>query len=264
LRTGEPDLPFCLAWANESWTGIWHGQPNRVLIEQTYPGLRDHELHFCTLLEAFEDDRYLTIDGRPIFLIYRPHQLPGSREVTDLWRDLARRSGLKGLYLIGITQNEAWIPEDYGFDAMSLSNQTKLATVLPKHLGLRLWRKLLRRSRVSYLYKRVCQRPIHVYQYREALPYFVVTRELACTYHPCVIPNWDNTPRSGREGFVLHRSDPELFRIQVQSAVRRVKAQPWEHRLVFVKSWNEWAEGNHLEPDQRFGRAYLEVIRDAV
>src|SRR5678810_1331598 len=82
--------------------------------------------------------------------------------------------------------------------------------------------------------------------------------------YPCVIPNWDNTPRSGRRGLVLHGSTPELFREHLRGALSQITHKPAEHRLVFIKSWNEWAEGNHLEPDLRFGRRYLEVLREEV
>jgi hypothetical protein len=77
------------------------------------------------------------------------------------------------------------------------------------------------------------------------------------------VPNWDNTARSGQNGLVLHGSTPELFRILVNEAIGIVKEFPPEQQLVFVKSWNEWAEGNHLEPDLKYGKRYLEVIREA-
>jgi len=80
--------------------------------------------------------------------------------------------------------------------------------------------------------------------------------------HPCVIPNWDNTPRTGTAGLVLHESTPERFRVHLRAAVERVSAEPEDERLVFIKSWNEWAEGNHLEPDRRWGLEYLEVVRE--
>ena len=95
LQSGEPDFPFCLGWANETWTGIWHGSPGRVLIEQTYPGIEDYKRHFQVVLEAFEDPRYMTVDGKPIFMIYMPKKLPNPREFTDCWRELADKAGLK-------------------------------------------------------------------------------------------------------------------------------------------------------------------------
>jgi hypothetical protein len=122
LKSGEPNFPFCLAWANQTWTGIWHGCPDRVLIEQTYPGLADYTTHFYTLLEAFTDPRYITVEGKPLFLVYNPEELPDPKQFTDCWRDLAIKSGLKGLYLIGVARHEYWFPEPNGFDASIIIN----------------------------------------------------------------------------------------------------------------------------------------------
>src|SRR5262249_26617868 len=100
LKSGEPKFPFCLAWANESWTGIWYGAPNRILKAQTYRGPKDYEAHFYTLLRAFADSRYITVDSKPILIIFRPLNLPDPRHVTDFWRNLAHKEGLKGLHLV--------------------------------------------------------------------------------------------------------------------------------------------------------------------
>src|SRR3989304_6840857 len=89
LESGQPDFPFCLGWANDSWTGIWHGCADKVLMEQTYPGPGDEETHFYALLPAFSDKRYLTIDGKPLFLISKPYRLPEPNRFLDHWRELA-------------------------------------------------------------------------------------------------------------------------------------------------------------------------------
>ena len=117
LESGQPDFPFCLCWANQTWTGIWHGTPNRVLIEQTYPGEDDHRRHFEYLLRAFADKRYLRIDGMPVFIVYNPDELPDSLRVTELWRELATRAGLPGLFLMAEHSSPDWNPKAAGFDA---------------------------------------------------------------------------------------------------------------------------------------------------
>src|SRR4030066_949188 len=94
LESGKPDFPFCLCWANQTWTGIWHGAPNRILIEQTYPGMEDHRRHFEALLPAFCDKRYLKVAGKPLFAIYNPMELPATPRVLELWRGLAANAGL--------------------------------------------------------------------------------------------------------------------------------------------------------------------------
>jgi hypothetical protein len=238
-----------------------------VLKRQTYPGLKDHEAHFYVLLEAFADSRYLTVDRKPIFVIHRPRELPDSRKVTDFWRDLAVHAGLKGLYLVAAFQPwefAGWSPQDHGFDAIVVSGQSNILAQPPKTMLGHVRRSLLNYPRIAAFYRDNLRRPLRVYKYKDALPYFLLNGETPWEYFPCVVPNWDNTPRSGLDGLVLHGSTPELFRIQLRDALKRVATRSSDHRIVFVKSWNEWAEGNYLEPDQRFGKAYLQVIKEEV
>jgi lipopolysaccharide biosynthesis protein len=250
LRSGEPDFPFCLCWANESWTGIWHGAPDRILMEQTYPGPEDDKKHFYALVEAFADRRYLRIGDRPVFLVLNPAQLPDPIRTTNLWRELAVREGLKGLYLVGL-KNAPWVPEEHGFDAASTRGLGRLDSSEPRPF----W-KLKRALRHAGLPR--------IYSYRRKLPFLLRPEARRTDFYPTLIPNWDNTPRSGANGLVLHGSTPELFRAHLHATLEQVKHKSAEHRLIFIKSWNEWAEGNHLEPDLRFGRSYLEVIRGEV
>jgi lipopolysaccharide biosynthesis protein len=256
LSSKEPDFPFCLGWANETWSGIWHGNPDRVLIEQTYPGPEDYTAHFRAVVAAFSDPRYLKIEGKPLFHVQKPKKIPDPRQFTDLWRELAREVGFPGLYLVA-DADESWNPRQCGFDAA-------LNMHLPKSQSWEAWPGPLRRLRREW--NRLAGWPkIHRHeliweqflaQGRSVSPHI--------TRHVSVLPNWDNTPRSGVNGVVVLGSNPELFRQQVRKALAMVAGEPLERRLVFVKSWNEWAEGNHLEPDLRFGRGYLEVLRDEV
>ena len=265
LHTGQPDFDFCLAWANQSWTGTWHGAPEHLLQEQTYPGRHDHEAHFASLLPAFRDRRYFRVNGRPLFAIFQPTELPGPREVTALWRSMAEQAGLEGLYLVGMTDDPAWNPEDAGFDAAAVVTFSGAARAVRRSLTTKVTRRLgHRRGWKQVLRADFRARPL-VYDYEELDPALVFgAHEQRFTWFPTILPNWDNTPRSGTNGIVLHDSSPELFRGHVEDAVRRVAHRADDERIVFVKSWNEWAEGNHLEPDLRYGRGYLEVLREVV
>lgn len=259
LTSGEPDFPFCLCWANQTWTGIWHGAPNRVLIEQTYPGEDDHRRHFAALLPAFSDRRYLRVDGKPVFLVYSPEELPSAAGFAELWRKLAAQAGLPGLFLVGENRTGGhWSPAAAGFDA-------RVDVFLPPRRKVQQawvsWRQPLRKLKYAYADWR---RLPTIHRYGEVSSFLVGDAVAGVESYPCVIPNWDNTPRSGSNGMVLTGSTPELFGHQLRRAVQRVQPLPAQHRLVFVKSWNEWAEGNHLEPDLKFGRAYLKVLRDEV
>ena len=254
LKSGEPDFPFCLGWANESWTGIWHAAPDRMLIEQTYPGEGDYAAHFDAVLPAFEDPRYLRVEGKPLFYVYKPPAIPDLRQFVDLWRELAQQAGLSGLYLIGEGERP-WNPTDWGFDAAIYSG-------LPPRRGWEPWYHPLARLRWEWRKRRGIPT---IYSYGDLCESFI-REQLGDppedSRHPCLIPNWDNSPRSGRNGLLLRGSTPDLFRRQVRLALDLVADAPAERRLVFVKSWNEWAEGNHLEPDLRFGRGYLQVLRE--
>ena len=264
LKSGEPDFPFCLGWANDSWTGIWHGLSDRTLIEQTYPGPKDEEAHFYALLEAFHDKRYLTIDGKPLFLIYKPYMLPNPKSFIDHWRELAVKAGLPGIYFIGNARNIDWHYEDDGFDGMT-----------PHNPGFSVWHILYpdaerikgvygaRFQELKFNHPYIKYHPgpelisyedyikIGLHKFRQDMDEF-----------PCVIPNWDNTARSGRNGWVFVDSNPAHFQLHLREAIAVVANKPEEKRLVFIKSWNEWAEGNYLEPDMKFGKGYLEACRN--
>jgi lipopolysaccharide biosynthesis protein len=252
LASGRPDYPFCICWANQTWTGIWHGAPGRILIEQTYPGMDDHEAHFAQWLRAFRDRRYLRVDNRPLLLIYRPLEIPEIRAVTAFWRRLAGESGLEGLHLVGVSHDPDWIPQDCGFDASVTPH-----TPLHRTFNWAPWNRPVLKLRS--LVKKWRNRPT-VVNYADVYRDLLVTVPAGVENYPCLVPNWDNTPRSGWRGFVLHDSTPELFRGHVRQALEMTEGTPHEHRLLFVKSWNEWAEGNHLEPDLKFGNRYLEVL----
>lgn len=252
LQSGQPDFPFCLCWANESWSGIWHGAPDRILIEQTYPGHEDEISHFHFLLKAFADARYITVEGKPLFIIYKPYQLPEPKRTTDHWRKLAGHVGLKGLFLVGIA-NEPWDPKANGFDGSIVTNHGRVT----KHLGRqRLYLVRLKGKLLGY--------PGDIYDYAGAIKYLYMAECSKENIFPCMIPNWDNTPRSGRMGVVFHNSNPELFQKHAKMLIEQVQHKPLDKRIVFVKSWNEWAEGNHLEPDIRYGHDYLEALNNAL
>jgi hypothetical protein len=232
---------------------VWHGAPHRILIEQTYPGADDHRQHFDWLLRAFADDRYLRIDGKPLFLVYEPTQLPDTRRTTDLWREMAHRAGLGGLHLVGWRHyDSSWVPASDGFDACVG------ASLPPIWFG---WDRPV--AKISRYVRKRLGRPV-TYQYEDVATYLLGSADLPGLRFPCVVPNWDNSPRSGVNGLVLHDSSPEKFERQLDRAIERVLNRQPEFRLVFIKSWNEWAEGNHLEPDLRFGRGYLEAVRRVV
>lgn len=254
LASGQPDFGFCLGWANQTWTGVWHGAEDRVLIQQTYPGPDDDRAHFAAVLPAFQDKRYFRVHGKPLFYIFRPEQLPDPVGFCRRWRTWAQEAGLPGVYFVGEISDllgegpACGLPEDYGFDAGVYMRIPAL------------------RTRGNILRMRLKRRFIHqpeTYPYSPQ-PAIRPPRYQAPNVYPCVYSNWDNTPRSGRRGLVIRNACPALFKKHVGNAVEELLPKPHEERLLFVKSWNEWAEGNYLEPDARHGRAYLEAFADAL
>jgi hypothetical protein len=252
LSSGEPNFPFCLFWANETWSGVWHGEPQKILIEQTYPGVDDHQRHFENLLPAFQDPRYITVDGKPVFLIYRPMDIPDLRNTMDLWRRMAVSAGLSGLYLIANIYEPNWRPHDHGFDARITARMPALRPWITWHHPIK---RLVRNFRAWRGHPTV-------YQYEDVIKSLLRKAPADFDEYPVVIPNWDNTPRSGANGLVFQGSTPELFRTHLRDALDIAQKLPHGRQLVFIKSWNEWAEGNYLEPDRRFGSRYLEVVRE--
>jgi len=258
LESGEPDFPFCLGWANESWAGVWHGDPDRILMEQTYPGREDEERHFRLVEEAFRDPRYLKVDGRPIFYVYKPRRIPECRRFVEHWQNLAVKAGLDGIYFIGedvYIDKDPWDFRANGFDA-----------VVPNSPGVAFLRLAKKRFLPRYLVPRLIHKilghPVR-FKYQDFIEHNQVEPGHD-DFYPSVVPNWDNTPRVGRRGFVLTHPSRELFRRQLQYAVRQVQDRREDRRIVFLKSWNEWAEGNYLEPDLRHGKSYLEVCREVL
>jgi len=262
LASGEPGLSFCLAWANQSWTGIWHGAPHRMLKEQTYPGQEDVEAHFHAVAPALHDSRSFRVDGRPLFGIFRPTELPDAQRFIETWRRLADREGLPGIYFVGFTDDPAWRPADDGYDAAVLFGFSGGAQSIRRGTGAKVTKRLKRLSlNLGDSARTLLGHPL-VFDYEEVRPERIFGTSLRSDIHPCVVPNWDNTPRSGRNGRVLFGATPEAFRGQLEVAARLVSDRPHDSRLLFIKSWNEWAEGNYLEPDQRFGRGWLEAVAD--
>ncbi len=240
LASGSPDLPFCVAWANQTWSGIWHGAPDRILIEQTYPGPEDEERHFAYLLDAFRDGRYLRIDGRPVMFIYKPGELPEPARFVDRWQAMAQKAGLGGLYLIaGLGETVYPTHKEDGYDA---------GVYYQFPFGEDRWVRLRERLMARGLYRGPKR-----YPYLDAFP--EIPAGLKGPIFPCVYPNRDNTPRSGRGGVLATGATPGRFGAHVRRALEVARALPESEQVLVIKSWNEWAEGNYLEPDSETGHA---------
>ncbi|MFZ4263459.1 glycoside hydrolase family 99-like domain-containing protein [Sphingobacterium sp. HJSM2_6] len=262
LNSGKPDLPFCLAWANESWSGIWHGNPKTVLMEQVYPGEQDYIDHFNFLIPAFKDKRYFKVNEKPLFMVYKPQEIPDLALFVNTFRNLAKMHGLAGIHLVATNVELDWKAEEFGFDAITPAVHTKDSYLKSKNKWVDFTRRI-KTSRLSKYYVKFFKRPTRIYEYADAIQTFDEDSH-GNLYYPTVIPNWDNSPRSGLNGFVLHNSTPAHFKKALLNAKKCVENYDDENKIIFIKSWNEWAEGNHLEPDLKFGHQYLQVVKDVV
>jgi len=264
LASGKPDFPFMLCWANQTWKGVWFGAQNDgVLIEQLYPGKQDYINHFQALLPAFVDPRYITIDGMPVFQIYKPDDVPDLSLLTDTLRECALRAGLKGLYLMAGFTPRHWNPLQHDFDGMvgSEFNSRVYYKAIQKQNNF--WSNVINRgfAKESSLFSKFRRaKPIMV-EYEKAIPYLISEANHPYDYFPCAVNDWDNTPRAGINGTMLTNSNPDLWRIHFRQAMQKVRNYSTDRQIVFIKSWNEWAEGNCLEPDVKWGTAYLEVVQ---
>ena len=258
LAGQEPALPFCLAWANEPWSRTWLGK-GEVLLPQEYSPDDDVE-HARWLARAFVDDRYLRVDGRPVFLIYRPRDLPEPERVLELIRAESDRAGAGTPLLLGLN---GWAKgfdfRRLGFDG-TVDFQPQLGD-LPRYGDDRFRLDKLRRN----LRLGVRSGRLKIYDYDDAVARMGRRRgRLAFPVVPSVFVGWDNTPRRGENGVIVTGATPERFGAALGTAIDEVAGLPSDQRLVFVNAWNEWAEGNYLEPDLTWGHGFLEAVSGAV
>lgn len=258
VESGKPDFPFCLCWANHSWyKKLW--DPNnkgkdKLLAEQLYPGENDYIEHFNALLPAFKDKRYMKVNGKIFFIIYDAIKFEDVERFVRIWRDLAKKNGLSDFYFVATDQDsrnkETIISK--GIDAIYNSDQFNI------HHHLSTWKKVLLLLGRSWL-----KRPT-VFDYRDAAKYMMNDDCKSSNTIPCILPNWDHSPRSGANAIILKNAKPEYFKQLAKRAIQIVSEKPEEERIVIIKSWNEWGEGNYMEPDLEFGHGYINALREAI
>jgi lipopolysaccharide biosynthesis protein len=257
LRSGAPHLPFCLCWANESWSRRWLGDEKAILMKQEY-SFQDDIDHARALLPAFADPRHMHINGRPVFLIYRPKDLPEPRRTTDVFREEAVRVGLAEPYMIGV--NAHCFHDDcrpLGFDH-TLDFRPQLGALPDAFLERPSARVFARNVKKGILSGR-----LKVYGYEEAVR-LMSSRKRHHPMIPCLFVGWDNTPRRGRQAIIVTHSTPQAFEKHLRDAIPECAALDGSNQLLFVNAWNEWAEGNYLEPNQKFGLGYLEAVKRVI
>lgn len=257
IENGKPDFPICLGWANHSWYAkLWDNRvKDKLLIEQTYPGINDYKAHFYLALKAFKDKRYIKIDNKPLFFIYDPIAVP--IEFINIWNKLAKENGFKdGICFVGRLKNES----EY-----IIAKSKNISYLIIERMGDVSTKKKYIFRRIHQLKNILLGRPRNCYTYKEAYPHFlneqIDKKEDFC---PTIIPCWDHSPRSIGKGVILHNSSPALFRKHIKQVFNLLKNKSKGNQYVFLKSWNEWAEGNYMEPDLRWGKQYINVLKEEI
>lgn len=260
LSSGKPDFPFMLCWANENWTRAWDGGSRHILIAQNYSE-EDDRAHIRYLLDnVFNDSRYIKVDGKPVFLIYRSMLFPNMKETIRIWREEALLKGVE-LYLCRVETIDCY-GEKYlcdGFDAAvefqpfthQMNDFIKMKNPLQK-FAYNINRHIFNRSK-----KRKIDYSKYVdFACKSSLPDYKM--------YPGVTPMWDNTSRRKQKMFIMDKSTPEKYGEWLHSVMKKFVPYSKEENFIFVNAWNEWAEGNHLEPDLKWGFRYLEETRKAI
>lgn len=264
LETKKPDFPFCLCWANENWTKRWDGQEKHILMKQDYD-LEDDRKHIQYLLPYFKDSRYITVEGKPVFLMYRSELHPDIKRCTQVWQEEAIKAGLKGLYLIRMENFERNVhPELHGFDAgMEFAPDTTLK-------GTKALKKNIIKYRINKLLHslNIINRPEYengIYDYSALKDNMVARDKRDYQFFRCVCPSWDNSARRNTNAIIYKNSTPLLFKDWFKTMVDYTrKNMPQDQQFIFINAWNEWGEGCHLEPDEKWGYEYLEAVRAGI
>ncbi len=257
VNSGEPHFPFCLCWANHSWYAkTWNPDvPDKLLLEQKYPGVSDFEAHFYEMLPAFKDKRYIKVDDKLLFGIYEP----GFEEVSsfmDAWNRLAIKNGLNGFHFFALAKGKGRFKKEYIEKFDSIVYDCLLDAAL--------------KYNDNYLYSKIVSMGIrffnhpHITKYTDYVNYTIDFFKRNPSFIPCINPDFDHSPRIGARGVVLHGSSPEKWGRFVHEIKKILEDREHTSSLLFIKAWNEWAEGNYLEPDRRFGKGYLTELKKAL
>lgn len=262
LKNPKENLPFMMCWANENWTRSWDGKDKEVLMKQDYHDDDDanHMRFLCD--HYFKDPRYIRHNGKPVFLVYRPKLFKDIQKTIAKWREIAHEKGIGDLHL-GYMQSWGIVnpPKSMGFD-FAVEFQPNFPTIVAKKPNLF--------SRVIHKFNGILgfvARNEEVQDRRFDYSEFVklqMAKEFKEEVSPCLIPMWDNSARRKKGAFIFTNPSP----IAYKKWLKHIKLKyPWsknDEKFLFINAWNEWAEGNHLEPCMKWGKKYLELTKEVL
>lgn len=286
LRNKELELPFCLSWANEPWSRRWDGSEHKVLMPQEYGGKDEWEDHFKYLLPFFRDERYITSAGKPIFVIYKPDIIPCINEMIDYWQKLAIDNGLQGISFayqypdFHLEKNKddgrfdmaiefeplfSFARDRFGKSAMDKFKELLKLYSQNSNSFINRSKQIInglmdRNSSIKFAFRFTVN---DIRDYDLIVNKSTTNVPITDKAVPGVFTDWDNTPRRGKNATLFTGSTPEKFKEYLSIQIRRAK-EVYNKDMIFINAWNEWAEGAYLEPDKKYGYAYLQAVKDAL
>lgn len=260
IKLNKPDFPFMLGWANHSWYNKeWDPSikdlKQTLLVEQKYPGVEDYVAHFNEMLPVFKDKRYFRIHGKLAFYIYAINKIPDFNLFKETWNDLSRKNGLPEFFFISCCSYVSELNEANHALADAV-NLTLRGNVFGGLKSIKLYAK----EKIGGL----LGVPLSIVAYEKAIKKMTCEEYTVGRVFPTIIPNWDNSPRRGAGANIMKNSTPELFKQHCKDVFSFLKCKDDEDKIVFLKSWNEWAEGNYMEPDLEWGDKYIKALRQAL
>jgi lipopolysaccharide biosynthesis protein len=269
MQNTKEDLPFMMCWANENWTKTWDGADHHVLLHQEYSFEDDLE-HIQHLITYFKDDRYIKVNGKPVFVIYRPRLFQDIKQTIALWREEVKKAGFPDLY-IGFAQNNehSFLPKEKGFDfgIQFQPNFGTKQTPIPFGISKLKTHTIKFKRLLGYKVKKIfgfnydkCNHYFDYWAYAKTQ----IELDFRPNIYPGITPMWDNSARRNENPFIFHNSTPTKYK---KWLTHIKKKYPWDtlpENFLFINAWNEWAEGNHLEPCQKWGKQYLEVTKNVL
>lgn len=272
MENKDIDFPFCLSWANETWSKRWDGKDHHILIQQTHtPTKESWKKHYDYLIKAWKDPRAIKVDGKPVFVIYRPQRIERINDMLAYWRELAIKDGLPGLYLIFQKQYELPIKAcldsfdaafqfqpfealySPAFDKSSIrhSFMFKFFRILPEYL-----QDIFRSLRTSYF------KNLTFHNYDAVWKQIIEIRpDEKLTTYPGAFVDWDNAARYKNRATIFKGASPQSFEKWFSSLVDTMPQRNLPENFIFLNAWNEWSEGTYLEPDEKYGYQYIEAVK---
>lgn len=262
LRLGKPDFPFMICWCNESWyRKMWdkdiNGNVKELILEQKYPGEEDIVNHFYSRLKYFKDPRYIKYENKPVFMVYRWMDVPDIKRFINIWDHLSKKEGFDGIYFVAYLVEDISYKDklkilELGFNGINVNRfYTAINSSFSKFVVYK--DKILKR-----LFK-----VITIYDYKKI--YQNLWNEDCLNDHifPTLVPNWDPSPRRGRNAILFKNCTPVIFRKYCVKLFEFIKNKN-NPNYIFLRAWNEWGEGNYMEPDLKYGKGFIKALKDAL